>query len=80
MRAGCLNIVQKTGRVEEPREYIPTGLTSNHTQWDSQWFYLRNNDDLFLAYTGRLISEHPKTGTTASSRPSRLDSAPSSMH
>jgi hypothetical protein len=35
---------------------MPIGLTSNHTKWDSQWFYLRNDDDLFLAYTGRLIS------------------------
>jgi len=35
VRAGCLNLVQKTGQVEEPREYIPVGLTSNHTQWDS---------------------------------------------
>ena len=35
---------------------MPIGLTSNHTKWDSQWFYLRNDDDLFLAYTRRLIS------------------------
>jgi hypothetical protein len=57
MRAGCLNLVQKTGHTKEPREYIPIGLTSNHAQWDSQWFYLRNDDDIFPAYTGRLISE-----------------------
>ena len=30
VRAGYLNVVQKTGQVEEPREYIPIGLTSNH--------------------------------------------------
>ena len=59
VRAGCLNLVLKTGKVEEPREYIPVGLTSNHAGWDSQWFYLRNNDDLFPDYTGRLISERP---------------------
>ena len=59
MRADCLNLVQKTGKVEEPREYIPVGLTSNHTQWDSQWFYLQNNDDLFPDYTEHLISERP---------------------
>jgi len=40
VRAGCLNLVQKTGKAEEPREYIPVGLTSNHAQWDSQRFYL----------------------------------------
>ena len=60
MQAGCLNLVQKTGHAEEPREYIPIGLMSNHAPWDSQWFYPRNDDDLFLAYTGQLISERPK--------------------
>jgi len=35
MRAGCLNLVHKTGHAKEPREYIPTRLTSNHAQWDS---------------------------------------------
>jgi len=60
VRAACLNLVQKTGHAEEPREYIPIGLTSNHAKWDSQWFYLRNNDDLFPAYTGQLISERPE--------------------
>ena len=60
MQADYLNLVQKTGQAEEPREYIPIGLTPNHTQWDSQWFYLRNDDDLFFAYTGRLISERPE--------------------
>ena len=59
VRARCLNLVLKTGKSERPREYIPVGLTSNHAGWDSQWFYLRNNDDLFPTYTGRLISERP---------------------
>jgi hypothetical protein len=59
VRAGCLNLVLKTGKAEEPREYIPVGLTSNHAGWDSQWFYLWNDDDLFPDYTGRLISERP---------------------
>jgi len=59
VRAGCLNLVLKTDKSEKPREYIPVGLTSNHAGWDSQWFYLRNDDDLLLVYTGRLISERP---------------------
>ena len=59
VRAGCLNLVLKTGKTERPREYIPVGLTSNHAGWDSQWFYLRNDDDFLPAYTGRLISERP---------------------
>jgi len=60
VQAGCLNLVQKTGQADETREYIPIGLTSSHAHWDSQWFYLRNDDDLFPAYTGRLISERPE--------------------
>jgi len=63
VRAGCLNLVLKTGKTERPREYIPVGLTSNHAGWDSQWFYLRNDDDLFPVYTGCLISERPENWT-----------------
>jgi hypothetical protein len=59
VRAGCLNLVQRMGRADEPREYIPTGLMSNHAQCDSQWFYLRNDDGLFPAYTRQLIEAHP---------------------
>ena len=35
VRAGCLNLVKKMGHAKGPRDYIPTGLTSNHAQWDS---------------------------------------------
>ena len=49
---GCLYLVQKMGQAEEPREYILIRLTSNHAQWDSQWFYLRNDDDLFPPIPG----------------------------
>jgi len=76
VRAGCLNLVLKTGKSERPREYIPVGLTSNHAGWDSQWFYLQNDDDLLPAYTGRLISERPdhwKYGVVQAHQ-SRLDS------
>jgi len=73
--AGCLNRVLKTGKAEKPREYIPVGLTSNHAGWDSQWFYLRNNDDLLPTYTGRSILErtdHWKYGVVQTHQP-RLD-------
>jgi len=61
--AGCLNLVLKTGKTERPREYIPMGLSSNHAGWDSQWFYLWNDDGLFPAYTSRLITERPENWT-----------------
>jgi hypothetical protein len=60
VRAGCLNLVLKTGKAERPHEYIPVGLSTNHAGWDSHWFYLRNDDDLLPAYTGRLITERPE--------------------
>jgi len=63
VRTGCLNLVLKTGKTERPREYILVGFSSNHAGWDSQWFYLRNNDDLLPAYTGRLITERPGNWT-----------------
>jgi len=63
VRARCLNLVLKTGKTERPRDYILVGLTSNHTGWDSQWFYLWNDDDLLPVYTGRLISKHPENWT-----------------
>ena len=63
MRAGCLNLVLKTGKMERPREYIPVGLSSNHAGWDSQWFYLRNDDGLLPTYTGLLITERPENWT-----------------
>jgi len=59
VRAGCLNLVLKTGKSKRPCEYILVELTLNHAGWDSQWFYLRNDNDLFHAYTERLISERP---------------------
>jgi len=55
--------VQKTGKTDRPREYIPVGLSTNHAGWDSQWFYLRNDDNLLPAYSGRLITERPADWT-----------------
>jgi len=63
VQAGCLNLVLKTGKMERPREYIPVGLSLNHARWDSQWFYLTNDDDLLPAYTGRVITERPENWT-----------------
>ena len=50
-------------QVREATRVHPGGLTSNHVGWDSQWFYLQNDDDLLPAYTGRLISERPDQWT-----------------
>lgn len=68
MREGCLNLVQKSRCTEEPREYIPTRLMSNHAQWDSQRFYLWNDDGLFPPTPGGLSWRARTTGTTAWSK------------
>jgi len=75
VRAGCLNLVQKTGKTDRLREYIPVGLSTNHAGWDSQWFYLRHDDNLLPAYSGRLITEHPADWTygVVQAHQSRLD-------
>jgi len=63
VRAGCLNLVLKMGKTQRPREYILVGLSTKHAGWDSQWFYLRNDDDLLPTYTSRLITERPENWT-----------------
>ncbi|XP_021321682.1 uncharacterized protein LOC110437536 [Sorghum bicolor] len=63
VRVGCLNLVLKTCKTERPREYISVGLSSNHAGWDSQWFFLRNDDGLLPAYTGHLITERLENWT-----------------
>jgi len=70
-----LNLVLKTGKTTRLCEYILVGLTTNHTGWDSQWFYLRNDDDLLPAYTGCLITERPENWTygVIQAHQSRLD-------
>ena len=55
--------MRKTGKTERPHEYILVGLSLNYARWDSQWFYLRNDDGLLPAYTGRSITERPENWT-----------------
>ena len=73
--AGCLNLVLKTGKTESSCEYISVGVSMNDAGWDSQWFYLRNDDDLLPTYTGRLITERPVDWTygVVQAHQSRLD-------
>ena len=34
-------------------------MTSNNCDWDKAWFYLRNDDELLPAYTGKLLTDKP---------------------
>ena len=40
--------------------YIPAQLASSIHGWYNSWFYLRNNDDRFPPYTGRIMESQPK--------------------
>ena len=39
--------------------YIPCKMTTNNSEWDWGWFYLRNDDGRLLAYTGKVLLEKP---------------------
>ena len=54
LRAGGCAISVK--RVDE---YIPAKLLSSHSGWQAGWFYLRNDDNLLPAYTGKVVEERP---------------------
>jgi hypothetical protein len=39
--------------------YIPCKMTTNNSEWDRGWFYLRNDDGWLPAYTGEVLLEKP---------------------
>jgi len=39
--------------------YIPCKMTTNNSEWDRGWFYLRNDDERLPAYTGKVLLEKP---------------------
>jgi hypothetical protein len=50
-------------QVREKRKdmYIPSTMTSNNHDWDKAWFYLRNDNRRFPAYTGKILTERPES-------------------
>jgi hypothetical protein len=58
--------------------YIPCTRTSNNTEWERGWFYLRNDEPVLPPYTGKVLKEKADTwwhGMSSSSRQDRLESA-----
>jgi hypothetical protein len=54
VRAGGVSISLR----EMHRElYIPCTMTSNNTEWERGWFYLRNTEPGLLPYTGKVLKE-----------------------
>jgi hypothetical protein len=53
-------------------------MTSNNTEWERGWFYLRNDEYGLPSWTGKVLREKADSwwhGVSSSSRQDRLDSA-----
>jgi hypothetical protein len=45
-------------------EYIPCTMTSNNSDWELEWFYLRNAEPGLPPTLGRCSGRGPPPGTT----------------
>jgi hypothetical protein len=75
VRAGGVTIAVRETRREL---YIPCTMTSNNTEWERGWFYLRNDEPRPPPWTGKVVKEKADSwwhGLSPSSRQDRLDSA-----
>jgi hypothetical protein len=64
--AGGLALVVRSSRREG---YIPCTITSNNTDWERGWFYLRNTDPGLPPTPARCSGRGPPPGTTGCLRP-----------
>jgi hypothetical protein len=58
--------------------FIPCTMTSNNTEWERGWFYLRNDEPGLPPYTGKVVKEKADSwwhGVSPSSCQDRLESA-----
>jgi hypothetical protein len=39
-------------------QYIPAQLISSNSGWHDKWFYLRNDDDRLLKFSGWVLMSH----------------------
>jgi hypothetical protein len=75
VRAGGMMIVLRNTRREL---YIPCTMTSNNTEWERGWFYLRNDEPGLPSWTGKVMREKADSwwhDVSPSSRQDWLDSA-----
>jgi hypothetical protein len=57
--------------------YIPCTMTSNNTEWERGWFYLRNDSAGLPSYSGKVLKERADSwhhGVSLSSHQTWLDS------
>ena len=64
MRAGGLTLQLRGSRKDL---YIPCKMTTNNSEWDRGWFYLRNDDGQHPAYTSKVLLEKPDAWTYGAS-------------
>jgi hypothetical protein len=65
-RAGGLALAVRTSRKEE---YIPCTMTTNNSDWERGWFYLRNAEPGLPPTPARCSGRRPPPGTTGCPRP-----------
>jgi hypothetical protein len=73
-RAGGMTIALRNTRREL---YIPCTMTSNNTEWERGWFYLRNDGSDLLPYSGKVLKEKADSwhhGVSPPSHQTRLNS------
>jgi hypothetical protein len=73
-RACGMSLVVQTQRKEE---YIPSTMTTNNSDWERGWFYLRNAEPGLPPYTGKVLRERAPSwyhGVSPPQHQARLDS------
>jgi hypothetical protein len=64
-------------RSSRREDYIPCTMTSNNTDWERGWFYLRNTEPGLPPYTGKVLRERAASwyhGVSPPLHQARLDS------
>jgi hypothetical protein len=73
-RAGGMSLAVRAQRKDD---YIPSTMTTNNTDWEQGWFYLRNAEPGLPPYTGKVLRERPPSwyhGVSMLQHQARLDS------
>jgi hypothetical protein len=64
-------------RTQRKEEYIPYTMTTNNSDWEREWFYLRNAEPGLPPYTGKVLRERAASwyhGVSPPQHQARLDS------
>ena len=56
VRAGSLALQLRGSKKDL---YIRCKMTTNNSEWDRGWFYLRNDDGRLPAYTCKVLTDKP---------------------